>query len=88
MHIVPLRLVGVGLAIAPNKIKPPSNALGSSLFQRLLPKSLVLREGLQKIAQERNVSQAQIDLNWCRAHGAIPIPGIELLSKLMKLLKR
>ena len=35
-----------------------------------------LLETLQAIAAERRASQVAVALNWCRAHGALPIPGI------------
>ena len=64
------------LAISPNAEIQPSTALRQRLFKNLLPKSLKLRKGLNDLANGRRVSQASIALNWCRAHGTIPIPGI------------
>ena len=56
----------------------PSDAtlLRSGLFRRLLPGSLPLRQAMAEMAQARGVSQVQVALNWCRAHGTCPIPGI------------
>ncbi len=50
--------------------------LRGKLFRRLLPATVELRRGLNKIALDRGASQAQVALNWCRAHGAIPIAGL------------
>ncbi|QNI99306.1 pyridoxine 4-dehydrogenase [Synechococcus sp. A15-62] len=46
------------------------------LFQRLLPASLELRSAMQAIANERGASMVQVALNWCRALGTTPIPGL------------
>ena len=65
------------LAIPPNnKNSVAKTFLRSNLFRRLLPASFELRKELHKIGLERGVSQAQVALNWCRAHDAIPIPGL------------
>jgi len=50
--------------------------LRSRLFRRLLPASDALRQCMASIAKERQVSQAQVALNWCRSHGAMPLPGL------------
>ena len=69
--------LGLGvLAVKPSEKKVPKTLLRKILFNRLLPASINLRKGLEEIALERRVSQAQVALNWCRAHGTIPIPGI------------
>tara|TARA_E500000081_G_scaffold154412_1_gene191299 strand:+ start:1830 stop:2789 length:960 start_codon:yes stop_codon:yes gene_type:complete len=53
-----------------------STLLRSRLFQRLLPASEDLRSLMGEIAAQRSASMAQVALNWCRAHGACPIPGL------------
>ena len=50
--------------------------LRQRLFQRLLPASLDLRSAMQAIAIERGASMVQVALNWCRALGTTPIPGL------------
>lgn len=61
---------------------PNKNTIGKTtflrrnLFKRLLPASKTLREVINQIANNRNSSQSQVALNWCRSHGAIPIPGL------------
>ncbi len=64
------------LGISPKAEKVPKTFLRRTIFNRLLPATIELREGLEKIAKERHVSQAQVALNWCRSHGTIPIAGI------------
>ena len=50
--------------------------LRGGLFRRLLPASEPLRQTIVSIAEARGVSQVQVALNWCRSHGACPIPGL------------
>ena len=54
----------------------PGTLLRRRLFNRLLPASLPLRQELKGMADRRGVSMVQVALNWCRAHGATPIPGL------------
>ena len=54
----------------------PDTWLRGRLFRRLLPVSLELRSEIQAIAIERGTSMAQVALNWCRALGTTPIPGL------------
>ena len=51
-------------------------ALRRRIFSRLLPASEGLRQELHAIAQAREVSMVQVALNWCRAKGTTPIPGL------------
>ena len=51
-------------------------ALRRRIFQRLLPASEELRQELNAIAEQRSVSMVQVALNWCRAKGTTPIPGL------------
>ena len=54
----------------------PSTWLRRRLFRRLLPASLELRSVIHAIAMERGASMVQVALNWCRALGTTPIPGL------------
>ena len=73
----PLDGLALGLlTITPGEMPQPATRLRRGLFNRLLPGSLDLRQGLADIARHREVSQAQVALNWCRAHGATPIAGL------------
>ena len=46
------------------------------LFRRLGPALVVLQAEMARIAASRDGSLAAVALNWCRAHGALPIPGL------------
>tara|TARA_Y100001968_G_scaffold329199_1_gene378007 strand:- start:759 stop:1718 length:960 start_codon:yes stop_codon:yes gene_type:complete len=69
------------LAQDPEDINLRGTFLRKRIFQRLLPSSTNLRKKLKEISLKRNVSQAQVALNWCRFNGAIPIPGIRSSSQ-------
>ena len=64
------------LTISPNEKNISLTFARQTLFNQLINESLKIRVKLRKIALSKNVSQAQVALNWCRSHGAIPIPGI------------
>nr|YP_009530854.1 Oxidoreductase [Paulinella micropora]AXY63543.1 Oxidoreductase [Paulinella micropora] len=46
------------------------------LYRHILPEIGGLLCTLNEIAKSRQVCTAQVALNWCRAHGAMPIPGL------------
>ena len=46
------------------------------LFQQLEPKVQTLRQHMAEISAGRPGGLAAVALNWCRAHGAMPIPGL------------
>jgi len=62
----------------------PPGARGG-LFRRLLPKLEPLLQELRQQAQARQVSVPSVVLNWCRAHGAMPIPGLRRLNHVEAL---
>jgi pyridoxine 4-dehydrogenase len=64
------------LARPPGPLPPLPRGPRALLFRRLWPGLQPLLETLQAIAAERRASQVAVALNWCRAHGALPIPGI------------
>ncbi len=64
------------LTLPPGATIPACTRLRQGLFRRLLPGSEALRQGLAAIAVTHGVSQAQVALNWCRSHGAMPLPGV------------
>ncbi len=69
--------LGLGiLTIPPNKSPKPTTFLRKKLFQRILPKTIELRELINNIGKKYSASQAQVALNWVRSHGAKPIVGI------------
>jgi pyridoxine 4-dehydrogenase len=46
------------------------------LYRRLWPGVQPLLTALASLAAERSTSQAAVALNWCRAHGALPLVGL------------
>jgi pyridoxine 4-dehydrogenase len=46
------------------------------LFRRLEPALVPLGQVMGEIAARYSASLAAVALNWCRAHGAMPIPGL------------
>ena len=64
--------------LAPSKERPRAKPTGPRklLFNRLDRGAADLREGLVNMAATRAVSAAAVALNWCRSHGAMPIPGV------------
>jgi len=46
------------------------------LFQRLRPRLSLLLQGMERVAQVHGADLVAVALNWCRAHGAMPIPGL------------
>jgi pyridoxine 4-dehydrogenase len=64
------------LAHAPGENTPLPAGPRGLLFQRLERRASPLREGVLQLASLRNVPAAAVALNWCRAHGAMPIPGV------------
>jgi len=47
-----------------------------ALFRRLSPRLEPLRRAMAEMADRRPGGLAAVALNWCRAHGAMPIPGL------------
>jgi len=69
--------LALGILTVPSQESPsPSTFLRQKLFQRMLPKTKELRILLSNLGKKYSASQAQVALNWVRAHGAKPIVGI------------
>ena len=64
--------------LAPITGPPRAKPIGPRrlLFQKLDRGAGALREGLLGVAAARGVPAAAVALNWCRSHGAMPIPGL------------
>lgn len=74
--------LALGVLTVPPKGSPPQcTRLRAGLFRRLLPASEPLRQAMAQIAAEHQASQAQVALNWCRSHGAMPLPGLRRVSQ-------
>jgi pyridoxine 4-dehydrogenase len=52
------------------------NGPRGALFRRLEPRLAPLRQVMEDIRQGRPGGLGAVALNWCRAHGAMPIPGM------------
>ena len=57
-------------------ISRPLTGTRRRLFQRLEPQIQPLRQRMAEIGAGRPGGLAAVALNWCRAHGAMPIPGL------------
>ncbi|MFY8148754.1 MAG: aldo/keto reductase [Prochlorococcaceae cyanobacterium] len=64
------------LALGADQGDPLPPGPRGALRRRLLPAAQPLQERLRAIAAARGASPAAVALNWCRAHGALPIPGL------------
>lgn len=64
------------LAPVQGKPRPRPSGPRSLLFARLERGAESVNQTLLKIAAARAVPAAAVALNWCRAHGAMPIPGL------------
>jgi pyridoxine 4-dehydrogenase len=51
------------------------------LFRRLWSDLQPLLEAMAEIATRRDASPAAVALNWCRAHGALPIAGLRTVAQ-------
>ena len=64
------------LTLSPEAERRSGTFLRRQLFNRLMPASRNIRTVIAAIAATRNASMAQVALNWCRAQGTTPIPGL------------
>ena len=64
------------LAIPSDESPKTSTFIRQKLFKRILPKTKELRKLLTNIGEKYSATEAQVALNWVRAHGAKPIVGI------------
>ena len=60
----------------------PLTGARRSLFQRLEPQIQALQNRMQDIGGNRPGGLAAVALNWCRAHGAMPIPGLRSCAQV------
>ena len=75
------------LTVPPGGSPPQCTRLRAGLFRRLLPASEPLRTAMAHIAANHQASQAQVALNWCRAHGAMPLPGLRRVTQARDAVK-
>ena len=67
-----LGLLGRSPGAGPPKVSGPRGLL----FRRLWSGAQPLLEEMEGIAAAHGSTPAAVALNWCRAHGALPIPGL------------
>ena len=69
--------LALGLLARPDPLQAlPAAGPRRWLFQRLAPSLQPLLQAMQAMAAPRGAQLAEVALNWCRAHGAMPIPGL------------
>lgn len=69
--------LALGLLARPDPLQHlPTAGPRRWLFQRLGPRLRPLLELMGELADSRGASLAEVALNWCRAHSAMPIPGL------------
>jgi pyridoxine 4-dehydrogenase len=82
-----LGLLAQGQGAAGDTAKPggapllPKGPRGT-LFRRLRPRVQPLLSAMDAVAAGRPGGRAAVALNWCRAHGAMPIPGLRNVSQV------
>ena len=64
------------LSRGPDDPRPLPAGPRGALFRRLEPRLQPLRCAMAELAEGRPGGLAAVALNWCRAHGAMPIPGL------------
>jgi pyridoxine 4-dehydrogenase len=65
----------------PQPPQPPGPR--SWLYRRLWGQLQPLLAAMEAIGQERGVPQVAVALNWCRAHGALPIAGLRRREQVL-----
>ncbi|MEB3331491.1 MAG: aldo/keto reductase [Synechococcaceae cyanobacterium] len=75
--------LALGLLARPAAATPPPLAGPRGLLlRRLWPGLQPMLHTLAEIAAARRSSPAAVALNWCRSHGAIPIPGLRRVEQV------
>ncbi len=70
------------LARPPGSMTRPPGGVRGVLFQRLWPRIQPLLETMASMAAKRSMPIGSVALNWCRAHGAMPIPGVRSVEQV------
>jgi len=65
----------------PGPLPPLPSGPRALLYRRLWPGIQPLLTAMAAIADSRGATQAEVALNWCRGHGAMPIPGIRSVAQ-------
>ena len=64
------------LSRKPDDARPLPSGPRGALYRRLEPRLQPLRQAMAELAEGRPGGMAAVAINWCRAHGAMPIPGL------------
>ncbi|MCP9805651.1 aldo/keto reductase [Cyanobium sp. T1B-Tous] len=76
IHLIAYSPLALGLLARPlDRQTWPAGPRGA-LFRRLAPALVDLQAEMARIAVGQAGGLAAVALNWCRAHGAMPIPGL------------
>ncbi len=67
--------------------KGKRSLLRNFIFQTYDKPTLELRKVIEEIAKARSASPAQVALNWCFYHGAIPIVGLRKRNQVLDIAK-
>ncbi|MCT0198093.1 aldo/keto reductase [Synechococcus sp. CS-1325] len=51
------------------------------LYRRLLPRIEPLLVEMRRVASSHDARVAEVAINWCRSHGALPIPGLRSVAQ-------
>ncbi|MFN6133489.1 MAG: aldo/keto reductase [Synechococcaceae cyanobacterium] len=70
------------LACAPGPRPPRPRGPRALLWRRLWPGLQPLLEAVAAVATAHGATPVEVALNWCRAHGAMPIPGLRRLDQV------
>jgi pyridoxine 4-dehydrogenase len=68
--------LALGLLARPLQAQSWPTGPRGALFRRLGPALVELQAEMGRIAASHAASLSAVALNWCRAHGAMPIPGL------------
>jgi len=68
------------LARSQDQVDRPQQGPRRLLFGRLAPRITPLLQTMAEVAHQRQVPLAAVALNWCRSHGAMPIPGLRRVA--------
>ena len=66
-------------------VKGKKSLLRNFIFQTYDKPTLELRKVMKEIAEARSASLAQVALNWCFYHGAIPIVGLRKKNQVLDI---
>jgi pyridoxine 4-dehydrogenase len=66
----------------PQDPRPNPKGPRGSLFRQLEPRLVALRQAMAEMGRSKPGGVGAVALNWCRAHGAMPIPGMRSIAQV------